>query len=835
MSSVDFSQFYQFLAKFSTDGKTWADVADGDNYGDGDGTVIKAEFRQFMNGEWNGEAALTKDLIDEFWSKIDTNRSTNRISGTSWRDKNALNKEEMANLDKKIESYVTFNQFLADNLDIPSVLTSTGAQWKADVTAQLSEVFENFFANGAKGDIETVLAEAFPEIANKCTAQYFAVEYQEGLRNSILADYPDYKVADDSTLQKLIKNFIATIDGDTAPEDFTEELRDILDAYFATAGLGNGSDYDLSKLGYNANKINGIQLAVIAQTIKNDLAAEAEKYEGYETEFETAVQQFIDEQVRNGKTFEEIKDSASEFADSKYKKNLDTCIYIDKTYGDITANEGILGGTQLPGLGGGLSLGGLTGNQPFGQCVLGETPVGGHGIVGPTVSSAFSFYQRLVEEFGETIAKKIAQNDRYVAEYQKIIADVKEKVIAGKLELDEVADYIIEKLRSCLDKFMSNGLGDLSVEDLNTVYEKLSEAAEAQKDSTQALAQHRSAAISYCEALASKGEQYIQLIVKTFGTDYKATINKLLPGDIIDAMKKLMKEAAAIGGSSTNTNPTETKAENVTWPDLSNKSVKTGKTLELDAKATIKDANGKVVDAGRITYALTTSGSGSATINAQTGKITIKAGDTEGYINLKVVAYVDGVQIGEAKAITVTITPSAKPISDSEIAILKGGQSNHDGLSEWAQGQDASASTHLNTAKANAQYSVGGKIDELKGVLAKSTSPKFEATALNKAATALKSYYVNLIGVLADSTESGGIGEHTNSATFSYTDVNGNKVSESTTYTQQVKSNQANHTTSDTVSGITLHECTAGKNSYFIAINMQVAMQKLIEFYNAAI
>ena len=86
MTEVNTTKFYQFLSKYQKDGETWADVADS-NYGNDDGTVIKAEFRKFINAEWNGEenGELSNDLINSFWKKIDTNTSATKISGTKLR------------------------------------------------------------------------------------------------------------------------------------------------------------------------------------------------------------------------------------------------------------------------------------------------------------------------------------------------------------------------------------------------------------------------------------------------------------------------------------------------------------------------------------------------------------------------------------------------------------------------------------------------------------------------------------------------------------------------------------------------------------------------------
>ena len=154
MSEVNTTKFYQFLSKYQADGG-WDKVAD-EKYGNEDGTVLKSEFRKFMNAEWNGEenGELTNDLINSFWKKIDTNTSASKIAGTKWKNCNGLDKNETAALEKRLEVYVQFDEFLANNMTIPSALTSTGSQWKSDVTDELSAILEKFIAEGCKGDPE---------------------------------------------------------------------------------------------------------------------------------------------------------------------------------------------------------------------------------------------------------------------------------------------------------------------------------------------------------------------------------------------------------------------------------------------------------------------------------------------------------------------------------------------------------------------------------------------------------------------------------------------------------------------------------------------------------
>ena len=113
----DVSRVYQFLAKQGD----WVAAADTNS----DGTVIKSEFRTFMeeNFEWDGETTEEgkNDLINNFWKTIDS-KQTGSISGTNLKNKNALDSNEIAAMDKKLAYYEILNDFTAD-LSAPSVVS----------------------------------------------------------------------------------------------------------------------------------------------------------------------------------------------------------------------------------------------------------------------------------------------------------------------------------------------------------------------------------------------------------------------------------------------------------------------------------------------------------------------------------------------------------------------------------------------------------------------------------------------------------------------------------------------------------------------------------------
>ena len=141
--SNDVSRIYQFLAT-DTDWKTKADK-------NGDGTIIKSEFRYYMeeNFEWDGETtdAGKNDLINSFWKSVDANQKSGKISGTKYRNKNALDSKEIASMEERIAIYERVNEFTS-TISAPSVISDSSA-WKKSVSAGIAAKVEIFIQNVA--------------------------------------------------------------------------------------------------------------------------------------------------------------------------------------------------------------------------------------------------------------------------------------------------------------------------------------------------------------------------------------------------------------------------------------------------------------------------------------------------------------------------------------------------------------------------------------------------------------------------------------------------------------------------------------------------------------
>lgn len=608
--SNDLTKVYQFLSSYNQNGKTWVDSADKND----DGIIIKAEFKEFVNDNyknWSGNESgetLSADIINNFWKKIDTTVS-GKVAGSSKSNRNALDKNEQAALDKKLEAYVALNDFIKENVDIPTVLTTTGTQWKAAVTDALSSILEKNASKGVDA-LKELWAEQLPAIANKQTALFCATEYQNTLVNGLLKDYPDYKVADDSTLNKLIEAYLTQINGEYDEETIKSDIQEIMKSYLETAGIGEGGSYDLSALGYemkDGDKLNGIQEAVVKASIKKNLEeiksdADYEKYKEY---YDKAIEEFINAEVGKATagTFEEAKAiGLEEFKASDAYKNIQLRVVFDTVF----ENTEIVDTNKL--------------------------------------------YKALSDQFGTTIAERIVKDGVYMPAYTKITSAALEKVMAGEFlkedgsfDVDAVVEYVVSEISKNLNSFTEGVFGDMSLGELKELYTKISKNADEMDDKDAALKAKRNAAIDYCTTIAAKSESLKQAVIDVFGENYTNKINSMYPSEIEEAMDKLFTAVDNIGDITAITDD-EKKSLLNNVAATHTVGVGEAKSVNLPTSATV---DGKTITTDRITY------KASGAVSVQDGKLVIdssKVGTYTGTLTM----FIDGVEV-TSKTITVTV------------------------------------------------------------------------------------------------------------------------------------------------------------------------------------
>lgn len=598
--SNDVSRVYQFLANLG-DWKTKADK-------NSDGTIIKSEFSSFMeeNYDWDGETtdAGKNDLINSFWKAIDTNQG-GKISGTRYKNKNALDSKEINAMQDRIAVYEKLNEYVAD-IQAPNEI-SDKAGWKKSISASLANTTETLIKQGVTADtLAEELDKIIENVKNKTTADYCANEYLNTSMKDVVKQY-GYAYADDATLKGIIDNFVNNLPEDSDSASIKQTVEEIIDAYMATA-TGDGSE-DISILeqyGYtpsNNTAMNDLQKSIVKTKLTEalaDLKNEAD-YKNNSALYDTAINEYIDS------------------------------ILNDKTYGDYT-NDTIE-----------YSL------QAFKDSETGKTLT--KTIEVKNLFNSDEFKASLTDKLSSSFADRVSGLMKgEISAYDDIQAQALEKAkngdfdTNGTLDTQKAIDWVVEQMTQRLTEFYPNGLNDMSLTDLGTMYDKLVESAKANEDA----ASVKTAALSYCNAVAKKSTLLSQAVKDIFGNSYATEINKLTTPEIEAKMTDLKAKVEEIGDPSTFTvSNWQGVADEVTMLSDASKS--------YQISCAIKNGT-KDIDPSRIGYKAIVNGSaGTASIDSE-GKLTVTGKSSSGYITVKIYATVDDTQIGEPKTIKVKVT-----------------------------------------------------------------------------------------------------------------------------------------------------------------------------------
>lgn len=596
--SNDVSRVYQFLANLG-DWKTKADK-------NGDGTIIKSEFSTFMenNYEWDGETtdAGKNDLINSFWKTIDTNQS-GKLSGTRFKNKNALDSKEINAMQDRIAIYESLNTYVAD-IQVPNEI-SDKAGWKKSISASLANTTETLIKQGVTADtLAEELDKIIENVKNKTTADYCANEYLNTSMKDVVKQY-GYAYADDATLKGIIDNFVNNLPEDSDSASIKQTVEEIVDAYMATA-TGNGSE-DISILeqyGYtpsNNTAMNDLQKSIVKTKLTEalaDLKNEAD-YKNNSALYDTAINEYIEAMLKD-KTYGDYTNNAIEYSLQAFKDS-ETGKALTKT----------------------IEVKNLFGSDEFKNALTNKLSSSFADRISGLMKGEISAYDDI-----QTQALEKAKNGDFDTN--------------GTLDTQKAIDWIVEQMTQRLTEFYPNGLNDMSLTDLGTMYDKLVESAKANEDA----ASVKTAALSYCNAVAKKSTLLSQAVKDIFGNSYATEINKLTTPEIEAKMTDLKAKVEEIGDIST-----MTEAEKNALVAGLKDSYSFGQN-DVDNKVQLPNSatcNGNTVTSDRITY----SGTGCVSVD-ETGNVTIdttKVGTYTGKVNISI----DG-NIVATKTITITVT-----------------------------------------------------------------------------------------------------------------------------------------------------------------------------------
>ena len=658
-NELNLPKFYQFLQRYEENNSCWIDAAD-DN---GDGLVIKSEFKKFMLDEfdWNGEANTVdekKDLASKYFDKINSFKTGNVQGASKKSEKSTLSDKDFETIERNIKLYEAFDKYAKENIktdDVADVLGNYSSKWVNDVKEALGAYLESYKGDPDESDALAEFLDAkLGNIQSQIAAEYCAIVYTTDELQETLAEYPEYKVADDSTLQGIIKAYVesAGADGDFDIDTIMEDIRDIVDGYLATAELGEGDVSALEGLEYNDSALNPLQIAVLTQTIKDELATSGEDYSNYTELFNSAVEEFIQTQLASGEGFAALKTGiTTKFGDSEQKRKLDNYVDIMDNYGDIDAPDA----PDSPVANAidkikEMREGVPTSSDQFAAVDLNVA----RDVVPKSKESGNDFYQKLVDAFGEEIANMIAVNDKFSEVYEAILNEVIEKLNNNEWSYEndqaKIEQYIIEQIFFKLNDIIEDeGVKNISGEDLNNMYDNLANSADEITDNDESLAMHRQAAIKYCDLLMAKGGAYAVAVKDVFDANYKDAINKAKPASIMKDMEELKAKVANI----------QDLQQSIQWSgDLKDEMIyDVNETVVLDVADNV---DGKY-------YFTVTKGNNIAVV--QDGKLNINTGDKPGRYDIEITPMQGGIHVGEPKRIKIIVNEATniKPIDDSNV------------------------------------------------------------------------------------------------------------------------------------------------------------------------
>lgn len=305
------SKIYLFLSQRND----WVKEADSN----GDGTIIKYEFSNFMKNNYdfnNVSENDQKELINKFWAKFDTNKSGKVSDNSKLRNKNALDSKEIDALNNKVEVFEALNKYVS-GLVAPNCVDA--AKWKSSVSESLANYVEEFVNQGKNAnDLTAYLDSIKVLVSNKTTANLYAQDYAIEATEFLTREY-GYNVSGDTQLQGVITNYVLSLNGTESVEDIIAGVKEAVDNYVATGNVGVVNSSNTYNVENNENNsegnsetkvgdLNDIQKSIARTKIKEHAETLYNttfdslfgiSSEDVKKEFKTALSSLIDSAIEN--------------------------------------------------------------------------------------------------------------------------------------------------------------------------------------------------------------------------------------------------------------------------------------------------------------------------------------------------------------------------------------------------------------------------------------------------------------------------------------------------------------------------------------------------------
>lgn len=600
---ISSSSIYLFLAKQDD----WKEKADINNNNE----ITKGEMREYLSSSdfenWCGVSIkdVSADVFNKFWASIDANVANNKLDGT-----------ELEKMEATISNYEKLEQLISENTPNGIVKTEFIASWTGKMASALIGIVENYNESCGKS-LEELLNEALPAAYNKATAEVLADQYTSSaaVKSLINGAGINYDIANDKTLTTIVNNYIQAEllkvgDNDQVKQlgaaDIESKIKNLINSYLKTAGLGDGGTINVSNYGYDNTKLNDVQNAVILKKISDKLSEEKSRFAGYEKEFDEVLNKFIGSYLETsnitaaaGKSLfdtlvgklDEIKNA---FKNSKEYKDLDNTVNVYKKYRDNISDE-------------------------FKTAV--KTALGDN-----------------VDLFLNNYKTSTSYNSLLQGIIERINSGDESLMTNGAVDWAKVQAAVVEEVTSMINGAVG---GTGALDSLQKDFERNSSDLEKAKEK----------AIKYCDAAKAMGGDYSAAVVKVFGSNHKSAIEAF--EDTIQLATKMKTLFGLIAKIDSGLDPNSSITG---WSGATSKTMIVGTKTDFQVTASM-DAN---LDPSKITYSAVSSNGGTISMtNTSKGKFNYIAPSVAGYDIITVNTYYNG----ELKGST-TITIDVAEVGD---------------------------------------------------------------------------------------------------------------------------------------------------------------------------
>ena len=644
------------------------------------GEIVKGEMREYLSSSdfENWSGVSIKDVSADVFNKFWASIDANV-------NNNKLDGTELEKMNKTISNYEKVEQVISENAPNGIVNANNMASWNSKMAEALLPIVEGY-SESCGQTLEELLAAALPAAYNKATAEVLADQYASSaaVKSLISGAGIDYNIAEDKTLSTVVNNYIKT---ELLKVGDNDKVTQLGAADLKTAGLGDGGNIDVKNYGYDASQLNDVQKSVILKKISDKLSTEKSKFAGYEKEFDGVLDKFVSNylstsEIKSDNLFDTLVSKLDEiknsFTASKEYKNLENTMNVYKKYRDNL-------------------------DDTFKTAV--RTALGDNADLFLNNCKTSKDYESVLQ----SIIERINSGDESL-------------MTNGALDWTKVQTAIIEEITSLVNG-AAGGTGAL--DSLQKDFERNSSD----------LAKAKEKAIKYCDSAKAMGGDYEAAVVKVFGADHKTAIEAF--EDTI-ALASKMKTLFNLIGEIFNVNNLAVTKWNVETA-LQGKSLKAGQIMDgIDGSVQI---NSDKADKTLIEYSLSATSGGEATINSSTGKLSLKAGNEEGFLVTTITVKYDGKVIG-TKKISIEVTPNLAVIagasswaSEADLNGLPGGNGSFSdgdgGLRIWG-GSGAYNDSQLNNTHVSFADLYNGNYNIELGTSAHSDGNKYAGDIANR-------------------------------------------------------------------------------------------------------